>query len=276
MDVLTTTTRFVQLIIVILGMVGLFYLYKYLFGSAGMASTSLVGGKRSAQVDPTGAIVIPASGLPGLYEGGEFTISMWLYIQNWSYRQGHNKHILSIGGTTFDTIRIFLAGNKPQLRIRLHTPSSASPTSSTGVQNTGIIPSDRLDRASYNTQFNEIDTGSGLLDTANQLCDLPELDMQRWVQVTVSVNGRTCDVYMDGKLARSCVLPTHYKVDGGGYSATLLGFGGFGGYIAATSMYNYAVSPDQVYKSYMNGPSPTDDLGAYLKSFFEPQSTINV
>lgn len=277
MDTQTITTRFFQIVIVILGLVGLFYLYRYLFGAGAMSSTTLLGPKTNAQVEPTGAITISSSNMPGLYEGGEFSISMWVYVQNWSYRQGRNKHILSIGGNTFDTIRMYLGGNKPQLHIRLHTPTDATPASSAGgAQNSGLIPSDRLDKAAQNALFTQLDTASGLLDSANQLCDLPELDMQRWVQVTVAVNGKTCDVYLDGKLARSCVLPTHFKVDGGGYNATLLGFGGFGGYIAGVSMYNYAVSPDQVYKSYMAGPAPINDLGAYLQSFFQPQSTINV
>jgi hypothetical protein len=277
MDAPTATTRFFQIALIILGLVGLFYLYRYLFGAGALSSTTLLGPKTNAQVEPTGAITISASNMPGLYEGGEFSISMWVYVQNWSYRQGRNKHILSIGGNTFDTIRIYLGGNKPQLHIRLHTPTDATPTSSTGgAPNTGLIPSDRLDKASQNALFTQLETSSGLLDSANQLCDLPELDMQRWVQVTVAVNGKTCDVYLDGKLARSCVLPTHFKVDGGGYNATLLGFGGFGGYIAGVSMYNYAVSPDQVYKSYMAGPAPVSDLGSYLQSFFQPQSTINV
>jgi hypothetical protein len=277
MDAQTITTRFFQIVIVILGLVGLFYLYRYLFGAGALSSTTLLGPKTNAQVEPTGAITISSSNMPGLYEGGEFSISMWVYVQNWSYRQGRNKHILSIGGNTFDTIRMYLGGNKPQLHIRLHTPSDATPASSAGgAQNSGLIPSDRLDKAAQNALFTNLDTGSALLDSTNQLCDLPELDMQRWVQVTVAVNGKTCDVYLDGKLARSCVLPTHFKVDGGGYNATLLGFGGFGGYIAGVSMYNYAVSPDQVYKSYMAGPAPINDLGAYLQSFFQPQSTINV
>jgi len=277
MDAPTATTRFFQIALIILGLVGLFYLYRYLFGAGALSSTTLLGPKTNAQIEPTGAITISSSNMPGLYEGGEFSISMWVYVQNWSYRQGRNKHILSIGGNTFDTIRIYLGGNKPQLHIRLHTPTDATPTSSTGgAPNTGLIPSDRLDKAAQNALFTNLDTASGLLDSANQLCDLPELDMQRWVQVTVAVNGKTCDVYLDGKLARSCVLPTHFKVDGGGYNATLLGFGGFGGYIAGVSMYNYAVSPDQVYKSYMAGPAPVSDLGSYLQSFFQPQSTINV
>jgi len=259
--------RIVQTVMAILGLIALFYLYKYLFGTSSQTSTTLIGPKTDAHTDPSKPIVIPASGLPGLYEGGEFSISMWVYIQNWTYRMGRNKHILSIGGTNFDTIRIYLAGNKPQLRARLHTRASGQVTSS-------AVSSDNLSKTSYAALFTQLETDSGLLD-ASPLCDLPEIDMQRWVNIVVSLNGKTCDVYMDGKLARSCVLPTFFKVDSS-YNATLLEYGGFGGYVSAVNMYSSAATPDQVYHSYMAGPAPITDLGSYLKSFFEPQSTINV
>jgi hypothetical protein len=77
---------------------------------------------------------------------------------------------------------------------------------------------------------------------------------------------------MDGKLARSCVLPSNYRVDGGGYSATLLGYGGFGGFIKNVNMYGGALAPDAVYTNYMVGPDQPVDFWDYLKSFFDPDS----
>lgn len=291
MDGTQSGSTIVRIVIVVLGLVGLYYLYQYLFTGGLTSSTVLVGPKTNAQVDPGKAIVIPASGMPGLYEGGEFTISMWIYIQNWSYRMGRNKHILSIGGNNFDTLRVFLGANKPHLRIRMHThtpgnvaPSGQTPsasasatTSGPGADQTGLLqasaPTDKLDAPTQHKQFTEIETDSGLLDST-PMCDLPEIDMQKWVQLVISVNGKTVDVYMDGKLARSCVLPTFFKVDKGGYNAKILDYGGFGGYISAVSMFNYAQGPDQVYHAYMAGPDPITNFGDYLKSFFEPKSSI--
>ena len=273
MDGGAATTKFFQALITVLAIVGLYYLYQYLFGTASMSSTVLIGPKTVAQTDPAKPIVIPSTGMPGLYEGGEFSISMWMYIQNWSYRSGRNKHILSIGGNQFDTMRVYLAANKPQLKIRVHSKESGQVTTTTS---TDSVPSDNLDKATSSGTFTNMETDSGMLDSS-PLCDLPEIDLQRWVQITISLNGKTCDVYMDGKLARSCVLPSFYKVDKGGYNTTLLGFGGFGGYIASMNMFSYAMTPDQVYHSYMAGPAPITEFGSYLKSFFEPKpANINV
>lgn len=283
-------SKIIPIVIVVLGLVGLYYLYQYIFSGGLTSSTVLLGSKTNAQVDPGKTIVIPASNMPGLYEGGEFSISMWVYIQNWSYRMGRNKHILSIGGNNFDTLRVYLGANKPHLRVRLHThtPGNVAPTAPTpsapatttsgaGADQSGLLqtsaPTDKLDAPTQHKQFTDIETDSGLLDST-PLCDLPEIDMQKWVQIVISVNGKTVDVYMDGKLARSCVLPTFFKVDKGGYNAKLLDYGGFGGYISGVSMYNYAQGPDQIYHAYMAGPDPITNFGDYLKSFFEPKSTI--
>ena len=81
---------------------------------------------------------------------------------------------------------------------------------------------------------------------------------------------------MDGKLSRSCVLPTFYKVDAGGYSANLLAYGGFGGQISTTTMYDAALNPEAVYRNYMAGPEPINTFGDWLSSIFMPGVSISV
>ena len=94
--------------------------------------------------------------------------------------------------------------------------------------------------------------------------------MQRWVNISVAVNAKVVDVYVDGKLSRSCVLPSTFKVDPSGYEAILLGYGGFGGKISTTTMYDVALNPEMVYKNYMAGPEPITSIGGWFSSFFEP------
>jgi hypothetical protein len=255
------------------GLIGLYYLYQYLFGIRTGNSYSLLTATQSAIVDPSKAIIITSNQLPSLFEGGEFTISTWIYVNNWSHRSGFNKSIISVGGPNFDTIRVYLGGNKPKISIRLHTrdqTATASSTTATASQ----APS--LDKATQNMTFNVLQTDSGLLDSS-PICDLPEIDLQRWVNLTIAVNGRTVDSYVDGKLARSCVLPSNFKVDAGGYSANLLAYGGFGGQISTTTMYDAALNPEAVYKNYMAGPIPITTLAGWFISFFEPSiaATVN-
>lgn len=247
---------FIQGIVVILGLVALYYLYQYLFGGATLSPTSLLGVKQSA--NPTQPIIVPASNMPGLHEGGEFSVSMWIYIQNWGTRMGMNKHILSIGGKTHDTIRIYLGATQPTVNIVLNTAGSSSSNNTMTAKNRDHV-------------FGTMQTGADLVGESDpNTCGLPAIDLQRWVNLVVSVNSKTVDVYLDGKLARSCVLPSFYRVDGGGYQTTLLDNGGFGGFISTVNMYGAALGPDTVYHAYMAGPQPITNFLDYLKSFFQP------
>lgn len=255
----------VKAVVVILAAVGLYYLYRFLFGTADGGSAMLIEGKQKADVEASKPVTVSSAAMPAIYEGGEFTVSTWIYLQNWSYRQGFNKHILSIGGNNFDTIRLYLGANKSALRVRVHTRNAAAVTEES--------PAGNLARSNFGQLFSALDTESELL-SGNGSCDLPEIDLQRWVNVVVAVNGKTCDVYLDGKLARSCVLPSFYKVDAAGYQATLLSNGGFGGYIARTQVFGSALSPDTVYKNYMNGPEPITGILDWITSFFEPNRIV--
>jgi len=281
--------RMIPVLIVFAGLIGLYYLYQYLFGPKSTNAFALISGKQNANIDPSKPITITSNNLATLYEGGEFTISTWIYITNWSYRAGFNKPILSIGGPNFDTIRMYLGGVKPKLSVRFQTKDASGINNSvpTGANAMNIsigssqasqasqVPTESLDKATMNATFGILQTDSGLLDSS-PLCDLPELDLQRWVCVTVAANGKTVDVYMDGKLARSCVLPSFFKVDAGGYSANLLAYGGFGGQIATTTMYDTALNPEEVYKNYMAGPEPITSIGQLFSTFFSPGVSVSI
>lgn len=280
--------RLVPVLIVFFGLIGLYYLYQYLFGPKSSNMYTLLSSTQSANIDPSHPIIVTSDKLPSLYEGGEFTVSCWVYVSNWSYRAGFNKSILNIGGPNFDTIRIYLGGNKPKLSVRLQTKDRHTAVNSVTSNMSQVqvqasqqqsqqqqVPIESLDKTTQNAVFNILQTDSGLLDSS-PLCDLPELDLQRWVNIAVSVNGKTVDVYLDGKLARSCVLPSFYKVDTGGYSAYLLSYGGFGGQISTVTMYDSALNPEQVYKNYMAGPEPITNLSQWLSSLFIPSTKISI
>jgi hypothetical protein len=270
--------RLIPVLIFAAALIGIYYLYQYLYGVSTGNSYTLITGNQLANpaVSPT---PITSDKLPGLYEGGEFTFSTWIYINDWSYNKGYNKHIVSIGGTSFDTIWIYLGAWRPKLYVRLHTAEGT----------TAPVPTrESLDPSSKSAKFASSVPDGSLREEENALCDLPSIEMQRWVNISVAVNGKTVDVYMDGKLARSCVLPASFKV-ATAYSAKLLETGdgkpaqtnagglgaqpGFGGHIATTIMYDAALNPEQVYKNYVAGPEPITSFGAWFMSFFSP--TVN-
>ena len=257
----STGTLLIQGILAILGLVGLYYLYMYLFSTTEAASVTLVTGKQDATKLPFSKV--DAKLLPPLYTGGQFAISTWIYVNSiGSFGAGKPSSIIRIGGATFDTIRIYLHGQAAQLMIKFDTGTGTTRTSLSNTTNifatAATVPT---------TLLNE-DSGT---------CDILQIDMQRWIHLVVSVNGKTCDVYMDGKLVRSCVLPNYFNIDGTDYSAKILddgaatpGQGGFGGAISTTRMYGKALTPDIVYQMYMASPEPVTNFVTYLTSFFSP------
>jgi hypothetical protein len=267
-------SRLVSVLLFFAGLLGIYYLYNYLFGPRTFNTFALLEKSQKADIDPVKPITITSDKMPTLFEGGEFTVSTWLYINNWSYRRGYNKSILRIGGSSFDSIRIYLGGFKPKLMVRFHTMDKGSPmTTTTG---TDTAQTESLEVATLNATFNVQQMESGLLDApASSGCDLPEVDLQRWVNITVSVNGKTVDVYLDGKLSRSCVLPNYFKVDSS-YSGYLLSNGGFGGQIANTMMYDAALNPEVVYRNYIAGPDQITGFWQWFTSFFDTGVDVTV
>jgi hypothetical protein len=274
--------RMIPVFIIFLGLLGLYYLYQYLFGPK-MNNSFPLTGKQNAQVDKP--ITFTSTQLAPLYEGGEFTVSTWIYVSNWSYRGGKNKSIIRIGGNRFDTIRVYLGAHSPKLYVRLHTKentmvmgsgaptASASASASQASATTSAVQPQNLDIGSRSL-LDTLQTESGLLDNLHT-CDIPELPLQRWVNISIAVNGKTVDVYIDGKLSRSCVLSAPFRVDEG-YNATVLEYGGFGGQIANTIMYDTALNPEEVYKNYMAGPEPITTFGGLLSNYFAPNIRISI
>lgn len=252
------TTTAVRALTVVLLIAALYYLYRYLVSPATVATTVLFGGPISAD---TRNITIPEYGvnsLPALYEGGEYSVSMWLYINDYSYKRGYAKNVLSLGGDTFKTLLVGLSPYTNVLNCRLTTATAG---------NTGYIATSNLPSL-YETLM-----PAGTTDTGTAICDLPNIDMQKWVLLTVVLSGRMCDVYLDGKLARSCTLPDYFKVDSG-YKIKPLSYGGFGGYVSNLTAYGYAMNPDEVYRVYMAGPQQVLSLWDSIKAFFDPKSNI--
>lgn len=263
----------IPVLIVLAGILCLYYLYQYLFGVKSGNTYTLISKKQKA--DAESPIRISGSDLPPLYEGGEFTVSTWIYLQNWSYRSGKNKAILILRGKNFDTFRLYLGGTKPKLYVRFHTKNTDEVPAGNQTAGAGAEEGDLLTADNRATLFTGTAMDNGLLQRPASGCDLPEVDLQRWVNLTVAANGRTVDVYMDGKLVRSCVLRTPFKVDTS-YTAEVLPFGGFGGEIATTTMYDTALNPEAVHQSYMAGPEAIQSFGDWIASFFTLDVNISV
>jgi hypothetical protein len=270
-------SRLIPVLIVVAGLIGLYYLYRYLFGHSYGSSYTLIS---KSQPTSNSIAAIASSNLPVLYEGGEFTFSTWIYVNSWNNQ--YNKPILRIGGTAFDTIRVYLGAQSPTLNVDF-TTNTSNPAQ---YVSSCMAPVGKLSNTNSNTPARGelMHTFGNIVTSVMSPCTLPQIDLQRWVHITVAVNGKTVDVYLDGKLSQSTVLPNFYKVDGG-YNAYLLNKGiesvasqnlGVIGQISTTMMYDYAQNPEQVYKAYMAGPEPVTGIWQWITSTFAPNVSVSI
>lgn len=243
------------IVILILGAVALYYLYQFVYGVQGLSSSTIIKAAIPGNTKTRPALY----SIPPIYEGGEYSVTYWVYITGFKDQGGLNKHILEIRGVDYSTLVVGLGAFKNKLLTRVNTAGGGGGSGKTS-----------LTTAEVQNLFKTTQVPSGLLEDGLELCDLPEVDLQRWVCIGLVLNGRTCDIYMDGKLARSCVLPGPFKVDPKGYQMKLLDFDGFDGFLSDVTCYQYALNPDQAYRIYMAGPTDTADSSflGWLKSIF--------
>ena len=93
-------------------------------------------------------------------------------------------------------------------------------------------------------------------------CDIVDLPLQRWNHIAVVLWNRNLDVYLNGKLARSCALKSIPQLNNG--SLFLFKDGGFSGDFANLRYFNRAINTDEVYSIYKKGPETVNMLRKLL------------
>jgi len=131
--------------------------------------------------------------------------------------------------------------------------STSTSTSTSMTTTSSSTPTVLLDTTTLDSLFNSPTVSSGDSTTP---CDAPGIDLQRWTHVTVVLSGKITDVYMNGKLARSCIGASYFKVDASPIKINLLRYAKyFNGKIANLNLYTVALNPAQIYDMYTKGPT---------------------
>jgi hypothetical protein len=147
-----------------------------------------------------------------------FAYSVWFYIDDWSYRYGEPKIVLGrLDADLKPSPSIVLGAIENNVKIE-----------------TTVYPSAQSDSGSTHT------------------CNVANVPIQRWVNLIVSLYGRTLDVYIDGKLVRTCVLPGVAKIANNA-PVYITPLGGFSGYTSNVHYYGDALNPQQAYNIYRAG-----------------------
>ena len=164
-----------------------------------------------------------------------FAYSIWFYVSNWNYKYGEIKVIFgrmnNVSGTSDPTTQI--GGMSPSPLVTL-----------------GALSND-LDIALTvfsSTNTNEVQSGNSQVIH----CGVQNIPIQQWVNLIVSVYGRTLDTYINGKLVRTCLLPGVANINQT-TNVYVTPNGGFEGSTSNFSYYPNALNPEQAWNIYENG-----------------------
>jgi hypothetical protein len=179
--------------------------------NGGQANQSLPGtsngNQASALKDATVPQTIPASEAP--QESAEYSYEFWMYIKDWNYNFGKEKPVFSrsVGGISNPLVVLHPTDNSLKISVSVYPNDKTSKNDPAPAGHSG----------STDDVF---------------ICEIPNIPIQRWTCVSISVSTKNLDTYVDGNLVKSCLLTGVPKPalgditinEGGGYSGWICGF----------------------------------------------------
>ena len=154
-------------------------------------------------------------------DGIEFTWSVWLFIDNLQTNSGIYKHVFSKGNSTLNKNGLIFPNNAPGLYIAPNTNALVVMMNTFNVINEEIV--------------------------------IPDIPLNKWVNVIIRCQNTTLDVYVNGTIARSINLVGVPKQN---YGDVYVGMnGGFAGNISNLWYHNYALGTSDIQEIAENGPN---------------------
>ena len=153
--------------------------------------------------------------VPNPSSGYNLSYSMWIYVRDWDYRFGKWKNIMWKGNTS-------VPRHSPSVWLYPLTNSIKVTTSHTGA--------------------------NGMTS-----CDVENIPLQKWVHLTYVLNNRSVDIYVNGKLERTCVLEG-IPVNNANDKLTVNYNNGFYGKMGKMQYFTKSLSPEEIVSLYMAGP----------------------
>lgn len=184
------------------------------------------------------AIVIEGSKLPVNKGAANYSCSIWFYVNDWGVDLAQTKPLLirGKGGVFNPSITLAPYENNINIMITTYPTKGGSDNSSHSAANL----------------------------SSTHPCTVRNFPLQKWVNLIVSLNGRTLDVYIDGKLVRTCILPGVAKVDPNA-NINITPGGGFNGYTSNLQYFAYPLNPQEAYNIYKEGPGTSGLFGFFDK-----------
>jgi len=194
---------------------------------------------------------------------GPIGLSTWIYIDNWNYKYGTEKTIVSTDNSYFPQITLDAYKNDITVTVNVYGEGSEDVTYTQEqlkfeLENNGYeYASDAtLDCSSTTGTIyeNDVDTSIKCPSGTSQDLTIENINIQKWVNVLVTFNNRTLDVYINGKLVKSKPFD-NIIINGSGYDSNIYitPDGGFGGFVSKVQYFPYFITPAKAWSIYKGG-----------------------
>lgn len=103
--------------------------------------------------------------------------------------------------------------------------------------------------------------------TEVKTCKVRNVPVQKWVNVIVSFNNTTLDVYMNGKLVKTCIMSNPAEIDAS-HAVVITPTGRtFSGKTAKFNFWNTPMDPQKAWYTYGNGFAPGLGIMSYFAKY---------
>jgi len=168
-------------------------------------------------------------------DGIEFTWSIWIFINDLGTPDNKYQHIFHKGNDTIDSMGLNYPNNAPGMYI--------SPNR------------------------NELTIIMNTYDVINEEILIPDIPLNKWVNVIIRCKNTTVDVYINGIITKSIKLLGVPKQNYGNVYVAMNG--GFDGYISNLWYYNYSLGTMAIQNMVKKGPN-TKMQGSSAMSMINP------
>lgn len=159
-----------------------------------------------------------------------FCYSIWFFIDDWNYRYGESKVIFGrMSSNKAPCPMVSLGETQNNLNISLQVYPGAD-----------TIPETTTSKSASTTDF---------MTPTYTVGNVP---LQKWVNLLLSSYGRTLDIYIDGKLVRTCLLPGVPKIDATS-NVYVTPNGGFSGWTSTFQYWAKSCDPQTAWNIYTKG-----------------------
>jgi len=240
---------FVAIIGLVVLLLAALFVYNAIATASGKQAVSVLGSPTvpdQAPIPLDGKITttIPAANAP-IIQGADNGIQFWMYIKDWDYQFAKKKGIIYRKDATNATYR------NPE--ISLHETDN-----SLNVK-VSIYP----DAAGGGTATEAAAANASGATGDSYTCTVENVPLQTWFAVSVTVFQRNLDIYINGKLVKSCVLPGVPRPAAG--DLVTADNGGFSGSICNVHAYPNMLGPSDAAAFFAAGTN--------CASFAQPSST---